>query len=496
MGSLRVLSTAVAWQPWTGAVFARARDQRKPILLAIAASWCASCHEMDRTCYADPTIATLINERFVPIRIDADERPDIADRYTLGGWPTTAFLTPDGQVLTGGTFVSLERMPSILAQVADAFEALDANGVRQETRAGADTEVPQTPGASVVDDAALSARVFDTFDARHGGFGAEPKFPLTAPLELALDLCTAGNDATAATILVATLDGMGWSPLYDDIDGGFFRYATTRDWQLPHFEKLLEVNAALTSIYLRTGAALKISRFTDRGSDTLRYIQTWLADPVDGGWRGSQHAAADYYESGSVESRQARPAPAVSPALYADSNAAMVQTALHAARVFGDDGLRDFAIRSLERVLTTCYKPGSGVAHYFDGQPRVRGLLADQLGMAAACLDTFDVTGNIVYEMMAEELAHYAIRVLWDDAEGGFFDRARDEAIGLLEVPLKPFAGNCQAARTLRRLAEASGEREFATFADRTLAAMRPPAAEQGPLAAHYLLAVRDAAGR
>jgi uncharacterized protein YyaL (SSP411 family) len=498
MGSLRVLSTAVAWQPWTGAVFARARGERKPILLAIAASWCASCHEMDRTCYADPTIATLINERFVPIRIDADERPDIADRYTLGGWPTTAFLTPEGQVLTGGTFVSMERMPSILAQVADAFRALDANGVPEQTRAGADREAVPTADASV-DDAALTAHVFATFDARHGGFGVEPKFPLTAPLELALDLCTAGNDATAATILVATLDGMGWSSLYDDIDGGFFRYATTRDWQLPHFEKLLEVNASLTSIYLRTGDALKISRFTDRASDTLRYIQTWLADPVDGGWRGSQHAAADYYESGSAGSRQVRAAPAVSPTLYADSNAVMVQTALHAARVFADDGLREFAIRSLERVLTTCYKPGAGVAHYFDGQPRVRGLLADQFGMAAACLDTFDTTGNVVYEMMAEELAHYAIRVLWDDAEGGFFDRARDEAdppIGLLEVPLKPFAGNCHATRTLRRLAEASGEREFATFADRTLAAMRPRAAGQGPLAAHYLLALREPAGR
>jgi uncharacterized protein YyaL (SSP411 family) len=499
MGYLRVLSSAVAWQPWTAAVFARARDERKPVLLAITASWCASCHEMDRTSYADPTIATLINEGFVPIRIDADERPDIADRYTLGGWPTTAFLTPEGQVLTGGTFVSVERMPSILAQVAEAFKALDASGLRELTRAAAESDAAPVAGAAVANDAALSAHVFETFDPRHGGFGVEPKFPLTAPLELALQLCTAGNDEAAATMLVATLDGMGWSPLYDDIDGGFFRYATTRDWQLPHFEKRLDVNAALTSIYLKTGAALKISRFTDRGGDTLRFIQTWLADPVDGGWRGSQHAEADYYESGSAEGRRARPAPAVSPALYADSNAVMVQTALHAAGVFGDDGLREFAIKSLERVLTNCYRPGSGVAHYFDGQPHVRGLLADQLEMAAACLDTFDATGNVVYEMMAEELAHYALRVLWDDVHGGFFDRARDETeppIGLLEVPLKPFVANCDASRTLRRLADASGEREFAAFADRTLAAMRPLAMGQGPLAAHYLLALRDAAPR
>jgi uncharacterized protein YyaL (SSP411 family) len=119
--------------------------------------------------------------------------------------------------------------------------------------------------------------------------------------------------------------------------------------------------------------------------------------------------------------------------------------------------------------------------------------------MSAACLDAFDVTGNVVYEMMAEELAHYAIRVLWDEVGGGFADRAFDEGdppIGLLKVPIKPFAANCDASRTLRRLAEASGEREFVVFADRTLAAMKPLAKSQGPLAAHYVLAERAAAGR
>jgi uncharacterized protein YyaL (SSP411 family) len=292
---------------------------------------------------------------------------------------------------------------------------------------------------------------------------------------------------------------MGWSALYDDVDGGFFRYATTRDWQQPHFEKLLDVNAALTRIYLDAGAALQIARFTERGADTLRYLQTWLADPVDGGWRGSQQADHRYYGAASVEARRGEPAPPVSPAIYADSNGLMVQTALRAAEVFNDEGLREFAVKSLERVLLTCYKPGAGVAHYFDGQARVRGLLADQFAMAAACLDVFDLTGNVVYEMMAEELAHYALRTMWDEGGGGFYDRApddADQAIGLMNRRLKPFATNCDASRTLRRLAIASGEHEFTTSADRTLAAMAAFAAEQGPLAAHYLLARRAAAAR
>jgi uncharacterized protein YyaL (SSP411 family) len=172
----------------------------------------------------------------------------------------------------------------------------------------------------------------------------------------------------------------------------------------------------------------------------------------------------------------------------------MVSAALAAARVFGDDGLRDFAVKSLERVVMACYRPGLGVAHSYDGQPRTRGLLADQFAMADACLDVFDLTGNVVYEMMAEELGHYAMRVMWDEDRGGFFDRARDEeeaSIGLLNQTLKPFVLNCEAARTLRRLAATSGESQFARAADRTLGAMAPIAPGQGPLAAHYLLAMR-----
>jgi uncharacterized protein YyaL (SSP411 family) len=158
-------------------------------------------------------------------------------------------------------------------------------------------------------------------------------------------------------------------------------------------------------------------------------------------------------------------------------------------------------LKSFERIVLTCYKPGMGVAHYFDGEPRVRGLLADQIAMAAAGLDAFEASENIVYEMMAEELAHYAIRTMWDAQGGGFFDRAdgpddAEPAIGLMRRPLKPFALNCDASRTLRRLALSSGDSEFAAVADRTIAAMAPLAAAQGPLAAHYLLAVRAAGPR
>lgn len=481
----------VAWQPWSGAAFARARNEHKPVLLSISAAWCHSCHEMDRTSYADPEIAAFINDRFVPIRVDADDRPDISERYSLGGWPTTAFLTAGGDILGGGTFVPRERMRGVLARVAEAYHSAPHSTAPPDRDAD--------PIAVRLNEQQLTAQVFESFDTEWGGFGVEPKFPHTAPLQLALELYAETSDPALEGILVSSLDRMGWGGLYDGVDGGFFRYATTRDWQLPHFEKLLDVNASLARLFLDAGARLHQARFTERASDTLRYIQTWLADPVDGGWYGSQQADDRYYAADSIERRRVIAPPPVARSMYSDSNALMVSAALDAAKVFGDDGLREFAIKSLERVLLAGYKPGGGVAHYFDGQAHVRGLLADQLAMASACLDAFDATGNVVYQMMAEELAHYAVRAMWDESGGGFFDRAGDDIeppIGLMSRRLKPFVTNCDASRTLFRLATVSGDESFARTAAAALDTMDPIASTQGPLAAHYLLAVRAARAR
>ena len=445
---------------------------------------------MDRVTYGDPIIATMIAERFVPLRVDADERPDISERYGLGGWPTTAFLTPDGSIAGGGTFVAADRMAAVLEQVASAF---DAHADRINVPAAASSpDGPALGDALAIDD--LCAHVFETFDEDHGGFGLEPKFPLHAPLRLALSLWQAAPDARHEAIVVRSLDAMGWGGIYDEVHGGFFRSAARRDWSAPHTAKLLETNASLLRLYLDAGAALGNARFTERAADILRYVQTWLADPVDGGWASSQHA-----EDAGAQDAPRPSAPPVSVRLYADSNAVMASAALHAAGIFGDDGLRDFALKSLERVLLECYKPGSGVAHYHDGHHGVRGLLSDQVAMAAACLDAFAVTENIVYEMMAEELMHFAVRTMWNEHQGGFYDRAEcpeDEAVGLMRTRLTPFVGNCEAAQVLTRLAATSGNPVFSERATAALDAVGSLAAAHGPLAAHYVLAVRDASVR
>ena len=484
----------IQWLPWGADAFARARNEHKPVLLSISATWCHWCHEMDRTSYADPAVESIVADRYVPVRVDADQRPDISDRYSLGGWPTTAFLTPDGDVIGGGTYVPVERMAAVLEQVARAFtERRDEIAVRASAPPRPETPAPagRVPGTSEICDI-----VFSGFDAEHGGFGTEPKFPHAAPVHLALDLYRDSGDVAMRDIALTTLDAMGWGGLYDEVDGGFFRYAASRAWQLPHHEKLLSVNASMLSLYVHAADVLQLARFAERAEDVLRYVQTWLANPVDGGWFASQHADATYFAALSRDERRSLAPPPVDERLYADWNGAMVSAALHAARVAGDEGLKAFAIQSLERVALACYRPGAGVAHWFDGEAHVRGLLEDQIAMATAHLDAYEATDNIVYEMMAEELAHYALRTMWDEGSGGFFDRAAEGTaetapIGLLCRPLKPFVANCEAARMLRRLAATSGEAQFASCADAALAAMAPLAASQGPLAAHYVRAVR-----
>ena len=396
----------IQWLPWAGDAFARAAREGKPVLLSITAAWCRACHEMDRTTYADRDVAALVNDRFIAVRVDTDRRPDINERYNLGGWPTTAFLTPAGDLMTGGTFVSAERMPLVLERVAAEYSAASSALANAATADAVEEPAGET---SDVDDATLVARIFASFDEDYGGFGIEPKFPHTAPLHLAIVLLRETSDPRWETIVVRTLDAMAGGGLWDDAAGGFYRYASTRDWQLPHREKLLETNAALLRVFAEAALVLGRDQDRERCRDIAAFITTTLR--TDHGYAGSDAEST----------------------IYVDANATAAGALLGAATVLDDSDLAREAMASFERVALTCYKPGLGMAHYFDGEPRVRGLLADQVAVIAALLDAYDVSADEPYRMMAEELSHIIVRDLWDPAAGGFFDRAPSaDDVGLL----------------------------------------------------------------
>ena len=462
MTPLRVVR-AVSWLPWGAASFARARDEGKCVLLAIAAPWSAACRAMDERCYSDADIVAEINRWFVPVRVDADRRPDLVDRYELGGLPTTAFLDADGEILGGGTFVPPERFLDVLRLARQPLSPVFRGG-RAGTASAVDASVPVASS-----DEDLTALVFSSFDAVHGGFGGAPKFPLVAPVRLALDLFRETGDPALTGYVSRTLDAMAWGGLYDEEEGGFSRCAAHADWTDPQREKLLGVNASLLDLYLEAGVTLGNERWLARAADTISFVQRDLALAPEHGWRVS--AASDAY-------------------CLSDANAAMVSASLHASRVFEDDSLRELALQALEAVLLATYKPGAGVAHCRGG---IRGWLSDHVAMITAHLDAWDLTGDVVYQMMAEELAQFVVRTM-ALPDGGFADRTPgdgEELHGLLRRPLKPFIVNCDAAHALHRLSRATGDRKWHERARQALEAVEPLAAAHGPLAAHFLTARR-----
>jgi uncharacterized protein YyaL (SSP411 family) len=476
------MSESIGWHDWSERAFARAAAERKPVLLSLVTAWSAECAAMDRTTYAHPLVVSLVDERFVPIRVDADRRPDVNERYNLGGWPTTACLTSDGDVLNAGTYFDADRMMAMLQQVADAWRDRSAEIL---ARAHARKRVPAAPASSL--NLSVSATdyfrslLIDRFDAVHGGFGGAPKVPHARALNAALVL--GDNDAELSEIVEVTLDKM--NALWDPDGGGFFRYARNADWSGPGAEKTLEDNAALLHVYIEAAIRRHSEEFRNRAAELVRWITRTLADETDGGFYNAQ--------AGVVVDRS----------MYVDRNAEMVSAFLRAAALFDDPWLRDFALRSLERVILPGYSPGGGVGHISGPaqQPSqrtnndVRGLLADQIAVASALIWAHAATGQLPYSMLAAELTQYTIRTMWDEEAGSFRDRAMggpDGEIGLLRETLTPFDINCDAASTLERLATLTGDR---AYHDRALTILQSLGAQyptRGLFGASYALAARE----
>lgn len=486
---------AVRWCPWTAEAFARAASEQKPILLALTTSWSEECAAMDRTSYASPEVRARINARFIAMRVDADRRPDVSERYSLGGWPTTAFLTPDGAMLGGGTYLDSERMPSVLDQVTDAWwQRRDEIVARRQVSLGNRLAPAPNPGEPDANAAShLRSLMLEKFDGDHGGFETTPKFPHVPALMLALSLNAEEEDPSLDEIIRHSLDGI--AALWDPVEEGFFRYAKAADWTRPGTEKLLEDNAALLRLHLDAAVQLEEAECRNRAAALVQWVKASLLDERDGGFFNGQAADTLYYGVQSLEQRRQGPAPPVDRTLYVDRNADMASAFLRAAELFSDPWLLEVAITSLERVVLAGYSPGQGVVHVVDDEGSVRGLLCDQLKAASALLWAHTATGRLPYSMLAAELAQYAIRTMWDEERGAFADREIEQeqtSQGLLRERVWPFTLNCEAATLLERLMQVTGDLSYHDRALSILRAFGRDYQRHGLFGAPYALAVRE----
>jgi uncharacterized protein YyaL (SSP411 family) len=484
-------ASEIGWQEWGSAAFERAEREDKPILLGISAVWCHWCHVMDETSYSDPEVIALINERFVPVRVDNDQRPDINARYNMGGWPTTAFLTPTGEVMAGSTYVTPEQMRDVLGQVSTYYrenkvviEAKIQEILTARSRAAADEAAPDALSEQILRDA-LHATL-DVYDPVFGGFGNEPKFPHTDAIDLLLHVYLRDGDRDALHMARKTLEYMCRGGTYDQEWGGFYRYSTKRDWSVPHYEKMLEDNALL----LRN--LCKLYRATDDDDHrryidlTVEYIDTWLSDRDTGAFYGSQDADEEFYPLPATE-RLKHEAPFVDRTVYTSWSAMAISAWLEASWTRGRPELRERALRALDDLWERLFREGEGMHRYLaaDG-PQVAGLLSDQAYMALACLDAWEVAGRPEDLERARRLATF-MREQLAAPGGGFYDTvAGHDGLGRLAMRQQPLKENTAAAEVFLRLARLTHDAPSEATARETLARFAPAAAAQGHFAAGY----------
>jgi len=490
---------AVAWLPWGPEAFARAAAERKAVLLSITASWCHGCAVMDTASYADPRVAAIVHERLVPVRVDADRRPDVNDRYNLDGWPTTVLLTPSGEMLTGTTYLPADGLLAMLDEVTTAY-ATGSDDLERRAEAVAASRRAERRTIALVNDPDLAAPewlaelVIRETDAEYGGFGASGKFLHIPALAASLAYYARRPETALGDALRKTLDALATGGARDHVSGGFFRYTSSREWMRPHTEKMLEDQAGIVRLFLDAARLFDRQEYVEVARDTIAFVEATLASREDGRFYGSQAADDSYYQLGTADLRRAFPAPHVDRTLITDWTAQAASAWLAAGEALGDTGLAELGGRALDGAIVRSYRPGEGVAHYVADHAGVRGLLTDQVHAARALLDLHDATGNPTYSMTAEELMRTALRTLWDPLGQGFFDRrpAGADAIGLLASPLKPLAANAAAAIVLSRLSRLTGDAELQQRALQTLASQTSIYRGQGLFGAPYAMAVLE----
>jgi hypothetical protein len=287
----------VDWYPWGEEALAKARAENKPILLSIGYSACHWCHVMERESFENEEIAALMNEHFVNIKVDREERPDVDQIYMNavqlmlghGGWPLTVFLTPDLIPFYGGTYFPpedrfrLPGFPSVLTGVAGAYRSrpeevaeTTSNFLKELRRMNVAHESDEPLHTQLLD--AAYSTLARTYDKRHGGFGGAPKFPASMNLEFLLRLHHRAGHAEALDMVTHTCRKMAEGGLYDQLGGGFHRYSTDAHWLVPHFEKMLYDNALLSRLYLHAYQVTGDEFFRRIAEETFDYVAREMTD--------------------------------------------------------------------------------------------------------------------------------------------------------------------------------------------------------------------------
>ena len=479
----------IEWANWEKDSFDKARSTGKPILLDIKGSWCHWCHVMDDTSYSDPVVIDLVNKGFIPIRVDTDKRPDVNRRYNMGGWPSTVFLNDRGEIITGGTYIPPEQFRQVLRSVLD-FYSRNKDSVKSKLERpiiprGSDQPLTERIGRDI------STTIAVNFDIDYGGFGSEPKFPHSDALQYALVRYEFHNENEMLKVATKTLEMMANGGIHDKVEHGFFRYSTTRDWSIPHFEKMAEDNARLLAVYLNAFRITRSPLFKQTAEGIIEYVTTALSSQQLGGFYGSQDADEEYYGLGLQERRKRTP-PKIDTTIYVNYNALFVSSYLLAAATFDRQDLGTFAIKTIDYLLKHSVDNGQ-LVHFLaeDNAAGPRNLLTDNATLLLSLLDAYEYTGRRNYLDRAVQLGESSIDTLYDSSAGGFYDAPADPgSLGQLRVRDKPLDENSQISLGFLRLSWLSGNQKYHEIAEKSLRLFNQDYERHGLMAASYGLAL------
>lgn len=460
----------IHWRAWSDAAFQEAIRADKPIFLLISSHWCQWCHIMDETTLSEPSIISIINNDYIPIRVDGDLRPDVNQRYNQNGWPSVALLSTEGEVLWGGTYVPTKQMLYYLGyvrryysehrrEIAEQIQELQEQRItRQLTQT-----LPKAGLRSLLTEertalAALPTQAGDIlrelYDPNYGGFTIHPhlKFPHPEALELLLMLTPQQPDAL--DMVRYSLEQMRDGGLWDKDAGGFFRYSAASDWGMPHTEKMLDENAALLRVVLLMAEKTQERQWFELAQHLLNYINNTLWQQQTGVFSGSQSADEEYYEPGPY-SRASSSAPMVDTTVYTAWNARMISSYLLASRVLSQPTLKLLATHALDWLCEHMMHRDGCMYHYaIQRQTGLPGQLADQVWMTRALLDAYALQERRVYLETAIAIMHFTCQSLLDEEDGLFYDYPEDTAaVGRLVLREQPLTENALAAECLLRMA-------------------------------------------
>jgi uncharacterized protein len=532
----------VDWHPWGEDALAEARERDVPLLVSIGYSACHWCHVMERESFEDAETAALMNERFVNVKVDREEHPDVDALYMeavqamtgQGGWPLNVFVTPGQVPFYGGTYFPPEPrqgMPSwrqVLGAVADAWEqrresiAQQSEQIVERLRGAARLRASDNPITTATIETAV-ARLRDLYDPIRGGWGAAPKFPAASAIELLLRV-------DEPDMALETLRHMAAGGIHDQVGGGFHRYSVDAAWRVPHFEKMLYDNALLARAYLHGWQVSGEDRMREVAEGTLDWalremrgpeggfysaldadsegeegrFYTWTMDELSGlhvetfpfeGRKILVDSVAPEVRARLLEVRSRRVRPGTDDKRLTSWNALMIAALADAGAVLQRDDYLDAARAAADFLLSTMRDADGGLLRTSSGGPaKLPGLLSDHAFLLEALLTLYEATFEERWFVAARELAGTLIDRFADRDNGGFWSTPPDHGLlarrkDLEDTPIP--AGGSSAAFGLLRLAALTGDNDLAEPALGMLALLTD-AAPRFPTAFGHLLQAFD----